>query len=87
MRINCKIIPSGHATVVREYARGNLDEAELSTELSALGFNSTEIEWHIANPGKCSALRGSQMDEELKSFFSAQLNSFHWNARERHCDG
>jgi len=35
---------------VREYARGNLDEAELSTELSALGFNSTEIEWHIPMP-------------------------------------
>jgi hypothetical protein len=50
VRINCKIIPSGHATVVREYARGNLDEAELLTELSALGFNSTEIEWHIAMP-------------------------------------
>jgi hypothetical protein len=35
---------------VREYARGNLDEAELSTELSALGFSSTKIEWHIAMP-------------------------------------
>ena len=69
VRINCKIIPSDHATIVRDYARGNLDEAELWAELSALGFNSSEIEWHIANPGKCLGLRGSQMDEELKSFF------------------
>jgi len=87
VRINCKIIPSGPATVVREYARGNLDEAELWTELSALGFSSTEIEWHIANPGKCLGLRGSQMDDELKSFFSAQLNSFHLSARVRRSDG
>ena len=29
MRIARKIIPSGYATVVRDYARGNLDEAVL----------------------------------------------------------
>ena len=63
------IIPLEYANAVRDYARGNLDEAELWAELTALGYDAFEIEWHIANPGKCSALRGSQMDNELKSFF------------------
>ena len=46
------IIPIDYATAVRDYARGNLDEAELWVELTALGYNSFEIEWHIANPGR-----------------------------------
>ena len=46
------IIPIDYATAVRDYARGNLDEAELWVGLTALGYNSFEIEWHIANPGR-----------------------------------
>jgi hypothetical protein len=40
VRIAHKIIPSGNATVVRDYARGNLDEAEFWSELTALGYKS-----------------------------------------------
>ena len=41
-----------YANAVRDYARGNLDEAELWAELTALGYDAFEIEWHIANPGQ-----------------------------------
>jgi hypothetical protein len=44
------IIPLEYADAVR--ARGNLDEAELWAELSALGYNAFETEWHIVNPGQ-----------------------------------
>jgi hypothetical protein len=64
-----KIIPSDYATIVRDYARGNLDEAELWEELTALGYGSSEIQWHIGNPGRLLEVRGSQLDEELKDFF------------------
>ena len=73
MRIARKIIPSGYATVVRDYARGNLDEAEFWSELTALGYGSLEIEWHLANPGRRLDVRGTQMDEELKSFFFSAI--------------
>ena len=46
------IIPLEYANAVRDYARGNLDEAELWAELTALGYDAFEIEWHIANPGQ-----------------------------------
>ena len=46
-------IPLEYANAVRDYARGNLDEAELWAELTALGYDAFEIEWHIANPGQC----------------------------------
>ena len=46
-------IPLEYAHAVRDYARGNLDEAELWAELTALGYDTFEIEWHIANPGQC----------------------------------
>ena len=46
------IIPLEYADAVRDYARGNLDEPELWAELSALGYNAFETEWHIANPGQ-----------------------------------
>jgi hypothetical protein len=39
------IIPLEYADAVRDYARGNLDEAELWAELSALGYNAFETEW------------------------------------------
>jgi hypothetical protein len=70
--ITRKIIPSDYATFVRDYARGNLDEAELWEELTTLGYSSSEIEWHITNPGRCWGSKGAQMDEELKDFFLAQ---------------
>ena len=69
MYITRKIIPSDYATFVRDYARGNLDEAELWEELTALGYSSSEIEWHIANPGRYLGSKGAQMDEELKDLF------------------
>ena len=46
------IVPLEYANAVRDYARGNLDEAELWAELTALGYDAFEIEWHIANPGQ-----------------------------------
>ena len=46
------IIPLDYTNAVRDYARGNLDEAELWAELTALGYDAFEIEWHIANPGQ-----------------------------------
>jgi len=52
VHITRKILPSDYSTIVRDYARGNLDEAELWQELIALGFSSFEIEWHVVNPGK-----------------------------------
>ena len=76
MRIACKIIPSGYATVVRDYARGNLDEAEFWSELTALGYSPLEIEWHIGNPGKRLDVRGMQMDEELKNLFFGEIEHF-----------
>jgi len=42
------IIPLEYVNAVREYARGNLDEAELCAELTALGYDALEVEWHIA---------------------------------------
>jgi len=75
VRIACKIIPSGYATVVRDYARGNLDEAEFWSELTALGYSSPEIEWHIGNPGKRLDVRGTQMDEELKNLFFGAIGN------------
>jgi hypothetical protein len=63
------IIPLEYANAVRDYARGNLDEAELWAELTALGYDAFEIEWHIANPGQRMAQGGSQMDDELKDLF------------------
>lgn len=65
----------GYATAVRDYARGNLDEAELWVELVAVGYNSFEIEWHIANPGRRMS-RGSQMDNELKDLFFDAIDNF-----------
>jgi len=76
VRIARKIIPSGYATVVRDYARGNLDGAEFWSELTALGYGSLEIEWHIANPGKRLDVRGTQMDEELKDLFFGAIGNF-----------
>ena len=38
MYITRKIIPADYATFVRDYARGNLDEAELWDELTTLGY-------------------------------------------------
>ena len=46
------ILPFEYANAVRDYARGNLDEAELWAELTALGYDALEVEWHIANPGQ-----------------------------------
>jgi len=46
------IIPLEYANAVRDYARGNLDEAELWAQLTTLGYDAFEIEWHIANPGQ-----------------------------------
>jgi hypothetical protein len=57
--ITRKIIPADYATFVRDYARGNLDEAELWEELTTLGYSSSEIEWHIANPGRCWGSKGT----------------------------
>ena len=51
LEIARNIIPLDYANSVRDYARGNLDEAELWAELTALGYDAFEIEWHIANPG------------------------------------
>jgi hypothetical protein len=45
--ITRKIIPADYATFVRDYARGNLDEAELWEELTTLGYSSSEIELRI----------------------------------------
>lgn len=45
-------------TFVRDYARGNLDEAELWEELTTLGYSPSKIEWHIANPGRCLGSKG-----------------------------
>ena len=52
VQIARNIIPLDYANVLREYARGNLDEAELWAELTALGYDAIEIDWHIANPGQ-----------------------------------
>ena len=52
------IIPLEYANAVRDYARGNLDEAELWAELTALGYDAFEIEWHIANPGSTYGVGG-----------------------------
>lgn len=52
MEIARNIIPLEYANAVRDYVRGNLDEAELWAELNALGYDAFEIEWHIANPGQ-----------------------------------
>ena len=52
MQIARNIIPLDYTNAVRDYARGNLDEAELWAELTALGYDAFEIEWHIANPGR-----------------------------------
>jgi hypothetical protein len=71
-----KIIPLDYATVVRDYARGNLDEAELWSELPALGYGPSEIEWHIANPGRRLEVRGAQMDKELKDLFFGAIDYF-----------
>src|SRR5262249_35041782 len=71
-----KIIPSDYATIVRDYARGNMDQAELWEELTALGYGSSEIEWHIANPGRRLEVRGSQLDEELKDLFVGAIGNF-----------
>jgi hypothetical protein len=76
VRIARKIIPSGYAIVVRDYARGNLDEAEFWSELTVLGYSSLEIEWHIANPGKRLDVRRTQMDEELKNLFFGAIEHF-----------
>ena len=76
MYITRKIIPLDYATFVRDYARGNLDEAELWEELSTLGYSSSEIEWHIANPGQCLGGKGAQMDEELKDLFFGAIGNF-----------
>jgi len=46
------IIPLEYVNAVRDYARGNLDEAELWAQLTTLGYDAFEIEWHIANPGQ-----------------------------------
>jgi len=45
------IIPLKYADAVRDYARGNLDEAELWAELSALGYNAFETEWSRSTYG------------------------------------
>jgi hypothetical protein len=74
--ITRKIIPSDYAAFVRDYARGNLDEAELWEELTTLGYSSSEIEWHIANPGRCWGSKGAQMDEELKDLFFGAIGNF-----------
>jgi hypothetical protein len=68
VKIAHNVIRIDYGTAVRDYARGNLDEAELWAELSELGYNSFEIEWHIANPGQRMS-RGSLMDDELKELF------------------
>jgi hypothetical protein len=60
---------------MRDYARGNLDQAELWLELTALGYNSFEIEWYIVNPGRRMEW-GSQMDDELKNLFFDAINNF-----------
>ena len=74
--ITRKIIPADYATFVRDYARGNLDEAELWEELNMLGYSSSEIERHIANPGRCWGSKGAQMDEELKDLFFGAIGNF-----------
>jgi hypothetical protein len=71
-----KILPSDYATIVRDYARSNLDEAELWEGLTALGYNSFEIGWHVANPGRRLEVRGSRMDEELKNLFFSAIDNF-----------
>jgi hypothetical protein len=71
--ITRKIIPADYATFVRDYARGNLDEAELWEELTTA---PPEIEWHIANPGRCWGSQGAQMDEELKDLFFGAIGNF-----------
>jgi hypothetical protein len=71
--IKRKIIPADYATFVRDYARGNLDEAELWEELTTA---PPEIEWHIANPGRCWGSQGAQMDEELKDLFFGAIGNF-----------
>jgi hypothetical protein len=81
-----KIIPSDYATFVRDYARGNLDEAELWEELTPLGYSPSEIEWHIANPGRCLGSKGAKMDDELKNLFFGAIGSFppdHQDAAQR----
>ena len=50
--ITRKIIPLDCATAMRDHAPGNLDEAELWAQLNALGYDSSEVEWHISNPGR-----------------------------------
>ena len=67
MEIARNIIPLEYANAVRDYARGNLDEAELWAELTALGYDALEVEWHIANPGQRIEW-GAQMDDELRFF-------------------
>jgi hypothetical protein len=52
VQIARNIIPLDYTNAVRDYARGNLDEAEPWAELTALGYDAFEIEWHIANPGQ-----------------------------------
>ena len=74
--ITRKIIPADYATFVRDYARGNLDEAELWEELNTLGYSPSEIEWHIANPGRCLGSKGAQMYEELKDLFFGAIGNF-----------
>ena len=59
MYIKRKIIPSDYAAFVRDYARGNLDAAELWENLNALGYSPSEIEWHIANSGRRLGVRRS----------------------------
>jgi hypothetical protein len=61
LHITRKILPADYATFVRDYARGNLDEAELWEELTTLGYSSSEIEWHIANPGRCLGSKGARV--------------------------
>ena len=71
---------------MRDYARGNLDEAELWEELTTLGYSSSKIEWHIANPGRCLGNKGAQMDEQLKDLFFGAIGNFppeHQHAAQR----
>jgi hypothetical protein len=75
VKIAHNVIRIDYGTAVRDYARGNLDEAELWAELSELGYNSFEIEWHIANPGQRMS-RGSLMDDELKELFFDAIDNF-----------
>lgn len=53
-----KIIPSDYAAILRDYERGNLDEAELSAELTALGYTPFEIERQFANLRRRSGSKG-----------------------------